>query len=133
MRHFPWLYGRGGSRYRTLLFLEYASILYQGGVREASILDAALSLIHWPKGKALRTREGNLGEQLQHASRLGTLENELDWQRRLSWSVTQSQFELSRDRLTLFSRVIFYLLIGYMVAVLYLPIFSLGELYRGVF
>jgi hypothetical protein len=39
----------------------------------------------------------------------------------------QSQLELSRDRLILFSRVVFYLLIGYMVTVLYLPVFSLAS------
>ena len=50
------------------------------------------------------------------------------WQRRLQWSTTQSQLELSRDRLNLFARVLFYILIGIMVTVLYIPIFSVASM-----
>ena len=53
----------------------------------------------------------------------------LEWQRRLHWSRAQAQLELSRDRLTLFSRVVFYILIGIMVTVLYIPIFTVASMF----
>lgn len=133
MVRLPWLYGRGGSSYRTLVFLEYASVLHAGDAKESAITDAAKQLIHWPAGRQFGSREVPIGEQLAQASQLGTFAQELDWQRRLCWSVAQSRLEMSRDRLILFSRVIFYLLIGYMVTVLYLPIFTLGNILGPVF
>jgi hypothetical protein len=127
LARFPWLYGRSGIGYHALLCLEYAATLRTSGVPDDSVLAPALRLAGWPSGKPFGSREGPLGERLQQAERLGTFADELDWQRRLHWSSVQSQLELSRDRLILFSRVVFYLLIGYMVTVLYLPVFSLAS------
>ncbi len=129
----PWLNGRAGTRYRVLRCLEYAAALKAGGVADESVLEAALRLSDWPHGKPFGTRADPLGEQLEQARRLGTFGTELEWQRRACWSTAQSGLELARDRLTLFSRVIFYILIGYMVTQLYIPIFSLASLAGGHF
>lgn len=126
------LKGRSGTAYQTLLCLEYASVLKAGGVADASVLDPALRLAQWPSGKPFEYRGSQLGEGLQQAGRLGTFAAELEWQRRLYWSQAQSQLELSRDRLILFSRVLFYALIGTMVTVLYIPIFSIASNMFGV-
>lgn len=122
-----WLYGRSGTAYRALRCLEYAYTLQAGGVAGTAALDAALHLVHWPSGKPFQIRGNRLGEGLQQAERLGTFATELEWQRRLYWSHAQSQLELSRDRLMLFSRVVFYILIGILVTVLYLPIFTVAS------
>ena len=53
---------------------------------------------------------------------------ELEWQRRLHWTTAQAQLESSRDRLILASRVLFYILVGVMVTVLYVPIFSVASM-----
>lgn len=122
-----WLHGRSGTVYQTLLCLEYASVLKAGGVADAAVLDPALRLVQWPSGKPFQVRGSRLDEGLKQAERLGTFAAELEWQRRLHWSHAQSSLELSRDRLILFSRVLFYILIGIMVTVLYLPIFSVAS------
>lgn len=124
---FAWLHGRSGTAYRALLCLEYASILKAGGVADAAVMDPALRLAGWPSGQAFASGGSLLGDNLQQAERLGTFEAELDWQRRLHWSTTQSQLELARDRLILAARVLFYILIGIMVTVLYIPIFSIAS------
>lgn len=129
LSRFPWLYGRSGTAYHALLCLEYASALKAGGVPDAAVLDPALRLANWPRDQPFQTRQNPLGKKLEQAQRLGTFAAELAWQRRLYWSHAQSHLELSRDRLTLFSRVIFYILIGYMVTVLYMPIFSIASLF----
>jgi hypothetical protein len=129
MARWPWLYGRSGSAYCVLLYLEYVSVLHQGGVPGSTALTAALRLIHWPAGKIFRDGRAPIGEQLEQAVRLDTFVDELDWQRRLIWSRAQAQLELSRDRLILFSRVVFYALIGYLVTVLYLPIFTIATMF----
>jgi hypothetical protein len=121
--------GRNGTAYQALLCLEYASVLKAGGVAGEAVLDPALRLAQWPSGVPLQVRGQRLGEGFEQARRLGTFGAELEWQRRLHWSRAQSQMELSRDRLILFSRVLFYLLIGAMVTVLYLPIFSIANLF----
>lgn len=126
----PLLYGRSGAAYRTLLYLEYASVLLQGRVLASDALSAAQKLIGWNGKRTLRSGKVPVNTRLEQAVELGTLENELDWQRRVVWSKAQSCLELSRDRLILFSRVVFYLLIGYLVAVLYLPIFTLAMSFR---
>ncbi|MGH8184032.1 MAG: hypothetical protein ACREPH_10275 [Rhodanobacteraceae bacterium] len=126
---FPSLQGRTGTAYQALLCLEYASVLKEGGVADAAVLDPALRLAEWPPGKPLQFLGSRLGEELEQAERLGTFAAELEWQRRLHWSHAQSYLELSRDRLILFSRVLFYILIGIMVTVLYIPIFSIASLF----
>ncbi|HET7610772.1 MAG TPA: hypothetical protein VFK29_03185 [Rhodanobacteraceae bacterium] len=120
-------YGRSGKAYQALLCLEYASVLKAGGVADAAVLDPALRLAQWPPGKPFQVRGSHLDEGLKQAERLGTFGAELEWQRRLHWSRAQSDLELSRDRSILFSRVLFYVLIGIMVTVLYLPIFSIAS------
>ena len=122
----PSLHRRSGTAYQALLCLEYAAALSAGGVANAAVLDPALRLAQWPAGRPFRVRESPLGEWLVQAGRLGTFDAELEWQRRLYWSHAQSDLELSLDRLILFSRVVFYILIGIMVTVLYVPIFSLA-------
>lgn len=129
LTRFPWLYGRSGTAWHALVCLEYASALHTGGVPDAAVLDPALRLADWPRGRPFCTRQDPLGKKLEQALRLGTFTAELAWQRRLYWSRAQSHLELSRDRLTLFSRVIFYVLLGYMVTVLYMPIFSIASLF----
>jgi hypothetical protein len=124
---FPALHGRSGTTYQALLCLEYASVLKAGGVADAAVLDPALRLARWPSGNPFQVRGSRLDEWLKQAERLGTFGAELEWQRRLYWSHAQSDLELSRDRLILFSRVLFYILIGIMVTVLYLPIFSVAS------
>jgi hypothetical protein len=126
---FPWLYGASGTAYQTLACLEYATALKAGGVADAEVLEPALRLAGWPAGKPFQVRGLRLSEGLQQAERLGTFAAELEWQRRLHWSRAQAQLELSRDRLTLFSRVVFYILIGIMVTVLYIPIFTVASMF----
>ena len=129
-RIFP-LQGRGGTAYQALLCLEYASVLKTGGVADAAVLEPALHLAQWPSGKPFQCRGSRLDEALKQAERLGTFAAELDWQRRLYWCHAQSQLELARERLVLFSRVLFYILIGIMVTVLYIPIFSVASMFGG--
>ena len=71
---------------------------------------------------------GSVAERLAQALRLQTFDAELEWQRRVAWSRTQSQLELARDRLILATRVVFYILIGILVTALYLPIFSVASM-----
>ena len=123
------LRGRSGTAYQALLCLEYASVLKAGGVADAAVLEPALRLAQWPSGKPFQCRGSRLGEGLEQAQRLGTFAAELDWQRRLYWCHAQSHLELSRDRLMLFSRVLFYILVGIMVTVLYIPIFSIASFF----
>lgn len=120
-----WLYGRAGNAYHALLCLEYAAVLKAGSVAEAPVLGPARELAGWPSTRPLTIRGNAVGEKLEHAQRLGTFETELDWQRRLSWSDAQARLELWRDRMILAARILFYILIGIMVTVLYIPIFSL--------
>lgn len=126
---FAWLHGRSGSAYRALLCLEYASILKAGGVADDQTMDAARQLAAWPAGTPLASGGEDFGEHLAQAGRLGTFEAELDWQRRIHWSTAQSQLELSRDRLILAVRVLFYILVGILVTVLYVPIFSVANFF----
>ncbi|MEO9080295.1 MAG: hypothetical protein ABI268_13430 [Rhodanobacter sp.] len=127
----PSLRSRSGTAYQALLCLEYASVLKAGGVADAAVLEPALRLAQWPSEKPFQRLGNRLGEGLQQAERLGTFGAELEWQRRLYWSHAQSQLELSRDRLILFSRVLFYALIGTLVMVLYIPIFSIASTMFG--
>lgn len=126
---FPWLYGASGTAYRALACLEFASALNAGGVADTALLDPALRLAGWPEGQPLKLRGRRLDESLKQAERLGTFAAELEWQRRLHWSTAQAQLEMSRDRLILFSRVLFYILIGIMVTVLYIPIFTVASMF----
>lgn len=125
----PWLYGSAGSAWHALACLEAAAALQAGGVADAAILDAALQARDWPENQPFAVRDWQPGECLRQAERLGTFAAELEWQRRLAWSTAQSQLEISRDRLILFARVAFYILIGIMVTVLYLPIFTVASLF----
>ena len=125
----PSLEGRSGTAYQALLCLEYASVLKAGGVADAAVLEPALRLAQWPSERPFQWRGCRLGEGLKQAERLGTFAAELEWQRRLYWCHAQSYLELSRDRLILFSRVLFYVLIGIMVMVLYIPIFSVANMF----
>ncbi|MEO8810453.1 MAG: hypothetical protein ABI386_09435 [Rhodanobacter sp.] len=123
------LQGHHGTAYQALLCLEYAALLKAGGVADAAVLDPALRLSRWPSDKPFQLRASQLGEGLRQAERLGTFGAELEWQRRLHWCLAQSDLELSRDRLILFARVLFYVLIGIMVTVLYIPIFSVANMF----
>ena len=125
------LQARSGSAYQALLCLEYASVLKAGGVADAAVLEPALRLAQWPSEKPFQCRGSRLGEALKQAEQLGTFAAELNWQRRLYWCHAQSQLELSRDRLILFSRVLFYILVGIMVTVLYIQIFSVASMFGG--
>ncbi|MGS0999364.1 hypothetical protein [Rhodanobacter sp. UC4451_H18] len=120
-----WLDGKGAAAYQVLRCLEFAAALKAAGVTDAAVLEPALRLAGWPAGTPLA---GELGEKLAQAERLGTFDVELEWQRRLHWTTAQAQLESSRDRLILASRVLFYILIGVMVTVLYIPIFSVASM-----
>lgn len=126
---FRWWHGQAGEAYRVLACLEYAAVLKAAGASDGAVLEPALEIVGWPAGKPLARNGTRLGEQLEQAQRLGTFAAELEWQRRLAWSTAQAQLELSRDRLMLFARVVFYILIGIMVTVLYLPIFSMASMF----
>ena len=120
-----WLDGKGAAAYQVLRCLEFAAALKAAGVTDAAVLEPALRLASRPAGTPLA---GELGEKLAQAERLGTFGVELEWQRRLHWTTAQAQLESSRDRLILASRVLFYILIGVMVTVLYVPIFSVASM-----
>ncbi len=120
-----WLDGKGAAAYQVLRCLEFAAALKAAGVTDAAVLEPPLRVAGWPAGTPLA---GELGEKLAQAERLGTFGVELEWQRRLHWTTAQAQLESSRDRLILASRVLFYILIGVMVTVLYIPIFSVASM-----
>lgn len=123
--------GRNGgsvTAFQALRCLEFATAIRASGVADAAVLEAAFQIAGVPGGAARRAGGDSLAEKLEQAERLGTLGEELVWQRRVHWSTTQAQLELSRDRLILISRVLFYLLIGSMITVLYLPIFSIASM-----
>jgi hypothetical protein len=120
-----WLDGKSAAAYQVLRCLEFAAALKAAGVTDAAVLEPALRLAGWPAGTPLA---GELGEKLAQAERLGTFGVELEWQRRLHWTTAQAQLESSRDRLILASRVLFYILVGVMVTVLYVPIFSVASM-----
>jgi len=120
-----WLDGKGAAAYEVLRCLEFAAALKAAGVTDAAVLEPALRVAGWPAGTPLA---GELGEKLAQAERLGTFCVELEWQRRLHWTTAQAQLESSRDRLILASRVLFYILVGVMVTVLYIPIFSVASM-----
>jgi len=126
---FGWLYGRSGTAFQVLSCLEFAAALKAAGVADASVLEPALQVAGSHAQGSLHAGWNGLGEKLEQAERLGTFAAELDWQRRLHWSTTQAQLELSRDRLILFSRMLFYILIGIMVTELYVPIFSVASMF----
>lgn len=128
----PWLYGRSGSGYRLLLYLEYVAALVRGRVAASSAMDLALRGLVGTGQKTPRDGKLPVESRLRQADRLGTFDAELEWQRRRAWSLAQSRLELSRDRLILLSRVVFYVLIGYLVTVLYLPIFTLAMNLRSL-
>ncbi|CAM5340415.1 hypothetical protein [Rhodanobacter lindaniclasticus] len=119
---------QGAPAYQVLRCLEFAAALKSAGVADAAVLEPALQVAGWPGGTPLRSGADALGEKLAQAERLGTFGAELEWQRRLHWSTAQTQLESSRDRLILISRVLFYILIGVMVTVLYIPIFSVASM-----
>ncbi|HET7268979.1 MAG TPA: hypothetical protein VFJ15_12800 [Oleiagrimonas sp.] len=129
LARFRWLYGRSGAHYHSLLCLEYAAALHAGGAADDAVIEPALRLAGWPSGQPLACDHNDIGEKLETARRLGTFSAELAWQRREHWSATQARLELARDRLTLLARVIFYVLIGYMVIELYSLIFSIASLF----
>jgi hypothetical protein len=108
--------------------LEFAAAIKASGAADALVLEHAMQAAGWPAGDELKADGDALGEKLRQAERLGTFGAELEWQRRLHWSTTQAHLELSRDRLILLARVLFYILIGSMVTVLYLPIFSIASM-----
>jgi hypothetical protein len=120
-----WLDGKSAAAYQVLRCLEFAAALKAAGVTDAAVLEPALRVAGWPAGTPLA---GELGEKLAQAERLGTFGVELEWQRRLHWTTAQAQLESSRDRLILASRVLFYILVGVMVTVLYVPIFSVASM-----
>lgn len=120
-----WLDGKSAAAYQVLRCLEFAAALKAAGATDAAVLEPALRVAGWPAGTPLA---GELGEKLAQAERLGTFGVELEWQRRLHWTTAQAQLESSRDRLILASRVLFYILVGVMVTVLYIPIFSVASM-----
>lgn len=122
----PWLYGKSGSRYRDLVCLEYTAILNQAGVPMSDAVIEGPGLVDWPGRERLGERSPDDSWGLEQAVELGTAADELEWQRRIAWSAAQTSLELSRDRFILFSRVLFYMLIGYLVIILYMPIFTLA-------
>lgn len=118
----------GAVAFQVLRCLEFAAAINASGVADVAVLGPALQAAGWPAGQPLEAAGEDVGERLDQAGRLGTFAAELDWQRRVHWSTTQAQLELSRDRLILFARVLFYILIGSMVTMLYLPIFSVASM-----
>ena len=125
---FGWGRSRTGTAFQALRCLEFAAAIKAAGVADAAVLEPALQAAGWPRDEAFQVGANLLGEKLQQADRLGTFDAELEWQRQVHWSMCQAQLELSRDRLILLSRVLFYILIGSMVTVLYLPIFSVASM-----
>lgn len=122
----PWLYGKSGSSYRDLLRLEYTAILSQAGAPMSDAVIKGPGLVDWPGRERPGGRSPDDSWGLEQAVELGTAADELEWQRRIVWSQAQTRLELSRDRFILFSRVLFYMLIGYLVIMLYMPIFTLA-------
>jgi len=118
----------GADPLQVLRCVEFATAILASGVAESAVLPAALDVAGWPSGQPLVAFGETLGERLAQAERLGTLAAELDWQQRVRWSAVQARLDLSRDRLMLAARVLFYILIGSMVTVLYLPIFSVASM-----
>lgn len=127
-----WPYGRSGRHYRVLRVLEYAAVLHEAGVAAAESLEQALRLVRWPGGKPLAEGHARLGQWLEQSIQLDTFRAELDWQRERAWNELQSSLELARDRTLLLARIVFYGLIGYLVVILYLPIFSLARTTGGI-
>ncbi|HET7570382.1 MAG TPA: hypothetical protein VFK96_07330 [Gammaproteobacteria bacterium] len=122
----PWLFGRSGATYRLVLALEYAAALQAAGVDATRSLLEALKLINWPWAKPLERRGEPLGKKLETAAALGTFAAEIAWQHELQWTRLQVELDLKRDRLILAARILAYAFIGYLVAVLYLPVFSIA-------
>lgn len=118
----------GTDPLQVLRCVEFAMAIHASGVADSAVLPAALDVAGWPPGQPLVAFGEALGERLAQAERLGTLANELDWQRRVQWSAAQARLDLARDRLMLATRVLFYILIGSMVTALYLPIFSVASM-----
>lgn len=122
----PWLYGRTGRRYRMLRLLELLEVLRQAGVPGERALSESMRMVRWNPPVPIQIRGLPLGTWLEQAVRLGTLGAELDWQRNRAWEGLQASLELWRDRWIFLARVVFYALIGYLVIILYLPIFSIA-------
>lgn len=120
--------GRAAAAFDVLRCLQCAAALKAAGAVDAQVMKAALEVAGWPSGEALQTGRYRPGQALDQALRLGTFDAELAWQLRLGTSMALSRLELSRDRSILFARVLFYVLIGVMVTVLYLPLFSVASM-----
>jgi hypothetical protein len=118
----------GTDTMQVLRCVEVAAAIQASGVADAAVLPTTLDVAGWPSGQPLVAFGEAIGERLAQAERLGTLAAELDWQRRVQWSAAQARLDLSRDRLMLAARVLFYILIGSMVTMLYLPIFSVASM-----
>ena len=119
---------RGDGVLQVLRCVEFATAIQASGVAADAVLPAAFELAGWPADRPLVAEGEALGERLAQAGRLGTLADELEWQRRVQWSAAQTRLDMARDRLMLAARVAFYILIGSMVTVLYLPIFSVASM-----
>lgn len=122
----PWLYGRSGHAHALMLRLDRIWVLLRARVPLQNMPDACRLIGKDMAPGRHRQRFDAISGQLQQAAELGTFDSELDWQRRQALSHLQTRWELSRDRLILLARILFYLIIGYLIAVLYLPIFTLA-------
>lgn len=118
---------RGAHGYALVRGLEQLCALHHGGV-PASRMPEALGQIwaHPPRNDAADASTG-VDQSLRHAAELGTFAAELDWQLRIARSHMQTRWELARDRFILAARIAFYLIIGYLIAALYMPIFTLAS------
>jgi hypothetical protein len=127
----PWLYGAGGNAYALMRRLEQLQALSAAGIDARELADALPDTHAADPGHRRGSRWPAIAARLEQAAALGTHAAELTWQQRQAWSRLQTRWELMRDRLILATRVAFYILIGYLITSLYIPIFSLAS-YVGV-
>jgi hypothetical protein len=127
----PWLYGASGKSYAVVRRLEQGNALSAAGIPIPNLPDALQKLRAGDPARGLGGRWMAISARLDQAAQLGTLDAELAWQKRQAWSHLQTCCELARDRLILATRVAFYILIGYLIAALYMPIFTIAS-YVGV-
>ncbi|HET9818405.1 MAG TPA: hypothetical protein VFP92_04490 [Rhodanobacteraceae bacterium] len=119
-------YGASGRTYALVRAFEQLSALERAGVPPESMSRALQQLGDDIHSRRIRARWDATSARLQQALELGTFPAELAWQKREAWSQVQTHWELARDRWILVARILFYIFVGYLVTVLYRPIFALA-------
>jgi hypothetical protein len=120
------LYGASGRTYALVRTFEQLSALDRAGVSRESMSRALQQLGGDIRVRRMRARWDTTSARLQQALELGTFRAEVAWQKREAWSQVQTHWELARDRCILVARILFYIFVGYLVTVLYRPIFALA-------